>query len=436
MTRSRSVRRFRSALVALAGTALATAAAAAVPAAPTAQTVGPDVTVIQLEGINNNGVSNGIRGYSIGTTSCNVGDQPVAWCNSIGGCGLLAQQDHPVIAQNLFRLKDGRFDQIGMSWLKHGFLSTNSPSSSCLPGVGCQPPPLGGDQLGVGCTDTYGAGLNGSRPLGMRSEVDAASGEFPYPYATVGFAGVDQWAQVAETDLDPAQNPGALYYAEGHYVTADDAQFGNGLNNASWAPVTVQPGTYNLVLGATVREQSAIEAWPAADPTVQLLPVDVLRPGAPAERFHVARKVTEVAPGSWHYEYAVHNLNSDRSAVRLAIGFGGPVAVSGIGFKDIDHHSGEPWVGTDWVGAFDGTSATVSWETDPFAVDPDANALRWSTLFNFWFDADTGPGSVVRHALTLFKPGTPCRVPFSFDPGYVFADDFETGDLCSWSSQI
>ncbi|KAB2950392.1 MAG: hypothetical protein F9K18_14980 [Thermoanaerobaculia bacterium] len=401
-----------------------------------AQTVGPDVTVIQLTGIDNNGVSSGIRGYSIGTTSCNVGNQPVAWCNSIGGCGLLQAQDHPVIAQNLFRLKGGRFDQIGMSWLKHGFLSTNSPSASCLPGIGCQPPPLGGDQLGVGCTDTYGASLNGSRPLGMRSEVNAATGDFPYPYTTVGFAGVDQWAQVAEADLDPVLNPGALYFAEGHYVTADDARFGNGLNNASWAPVTVAPGTYNLFLGATIREESAIRAWPLADPTVQLLPVDVQTPGFPAERFHVARKVSEVAPGSWHYEYAVHNLNSARAAVRLAVTFSGAAAVTGIGFKDIEHHSGEPYVGTDWVAAFDGASGTVSWETDDFAADPNANALRWSTLFNFWFDADTGPEAISRHVLTLFVPGTPCRVSFSYAPDYVFADDFETGDLCSWSAQL
>ena len=439
MPKPKPDRRPRLARLALLGGALTLAAAAGAsgPEAPAGQTLGPDVTVIQLTDINNHGVAAGIRGYSIGTTSCNVGSQPVAWCNSLAGCGggLLAPEDHPVIAQNLYRLKDGRFDQIGMSWLKHGFLSTNSPSASCLPGVGCQSPPLGGDQLGVGCTDTYGAGLNGSRPLGMRSEVDAANGEFPYPYTQQGFSGVDQWAQVAEADLDPALNPGALYYAEGHYVTADDAHFGNGFNNASYAPVTVSPGTYDLFLGATFREMAAIEAWPLADPAVELVPVDVVVAGAPAQRFHVARKVTEVAPGSWHYEYAVHNLNSDHSARRFAVTLGGAAAVTGLGFKDIEHHSGEPYVGTDWVGSFDGATGTVAWETDTHATDPDANALRWSTLFNFWFDADTGPDAITRHVLTLFKPGTPCRVTFSYAAEFVFADDFETGDLCSWSSQ-
>ena len=33
------------------------------------------------------------------------------------------------------------------------------------------------------------------------------------------------------TDLDPAQNAGALYFGEGHYVTPDDAAAGNDDNN-------------------------------------------------------------------------------------------------------------------------------------------------------------------------------------------------------------
>src|SRR5262245_9875310 len=95
--------------------------------------VGPDVTVYQLTDISNYGAFNGVRGYAIGTTSCNVGSTPVNWCDNSGGCSGLTSRQHPVIAQNLYRLKSGRFEQIGMSWLKHGFVSTNSSS-----GGGCQ----------------------------------------------------------------------------------------------------------------------------------------------------------------------------------------------------------------------------------------------------------------------------------------------------------
>src|SRR5690606_25989813 len=147
-------------------------------------------TVYSLSDIGNyttGGPVNGMRAYSVGTTSCNIGDEPLNWCDNTGGRGNLEGNQHPVIAQNIYRLKDGRFEQIGMSWLKHGFLSTNSFANDCRGASNqtCQSPPLGGNQLGVGCTDPYGSGLNGSRPLGMRSEVDPTTGYFPFPETVI-----------------------------------------------------------------------------------------------------------------------------------------------------------------------------------------------------------------------------------------------------------
>ena len=37
-------------------------------------------------------------------------------------------------------------------------MMTHSPDGAC---GSCVSPPGGGDQLGIGCTDTYGSGLNG-----------------------------------------------------------------------------------------------------------------------------------------------------------------------------------------------------------------------------------------------------------------------------------
>ena len=84
------------------------------------------MTVFQFTDVGSYGSSGGFAGYAIGTRSCNRGDTPLNWCDQASGCAPGATtKDHPVIAQNLYRLKNGRFDQIGMSWLKHGFLSTN-----------------------------------------------------------------------------------------------------------------------------------------------------------------------------------------------------------------------------------------------------------------------------------------------------------------------
>ncbi|HEV8240530.1 MAG TPA: hypothetical protein VGS57_14270 [Thermoanaerobaculia bacterium] len=158
-------------------------------AVATATTSGPDVTVFDITGVGNytsTGAVNGYRGYAVGTTSCNVGDQPVWWCNT--STGYCTADQHPVIAQNLYRLEAGRFEQIGLSWLKHGFLSTNSPSSTCNPQHPCAGAPFGGDQLGLGCTTPM------ARASTARGRWACDRGEPTAP---------EQRVKVLDSDLDP-----------------------------------------------------------------------------------------------------------------------------------------------------------------------------------------------------------------------------------------
>lgn len=399
--------------------------------APVGLAAGPDVTVMSLVDINSYGNFGGWIGYSLGTNACNVGDAPVWWCDATRA--YCDDDQHPVIAQNLFRLKSGRFEQVGLSWLKHGFLSTNSPSASCGTCVG---PPHGGDQLGVGCTDIYSASLNGSRPLGMRSEVDATSGAFPFPYTSVSATGAEQWIRVADADVDPAQNAGAVYWLEAQYVAADDAAAENALNNASYRKVTVSANSSRTLSfsGSTVRELSAVHAWKAEVPQVELATID-FRSDAGArllERFEVARHATDLGNGTWHYEVAVRNLNSNRAAERLEIDVAGGGTITLAGFRSADHHSGEPYSTTPW--SIDtSTPGLIRWESEPFAVNANANALRWGTMFSFWFDADAPP-TALRHRLKLFQPGCPASVPFGIPNTVVFADDFECGATGAWSA--
>ncbi len=387
---------------------------------PRGPVTGPDVTVIYLGSVNHYGDTAGVHSYSVGTTSCNVGSQPLWWCDD--DRAFCEDEQHPVIAQNLYRLKDGRFEQLGMSWLKHGFLSTNSFDSAC---GDCTAPEHGGDQLGVGCTDTYGAGLNGSRPLGLRSEVDPAKGTFDFPYTNVSFSSViDQRIQVEEAELDPVLNPGARYWVEGQYIAADDADHGNSANNASYREVSVG-GNFDLnPTGGTVREKPALYVWPTVDPEVDVVDVDT----PDRERFHAARRVTTM-PGNAHYEYAIHNLSSDRAAGRFTVELPASATISNVGFHDVDHHSGEPYATTDWTIDVDG--GTVSWFTEDFETDPLANALRWGTMFSFWFDADTAADQITQ-TLGLFKPGTTEEVVINFPSNVIFADGFESGDILAW----
>jgi hypothetical protein len=356
---------------------------------------GPDVIVGSVNGASSWGESGGIYAYSLGTTSCNIGSQNLLW--------IQATNQHPVIAQNIYRLKAvsgqpySRFEQIGMSWLKHGFFAlSDTLCGSC-------PVPTDGTSLGVGCSDPYSSSLNGDQFfLGPRNEVNASTGVFPYPWGggyPAAQATIGRRIQCAAADVNPTLNAGALYYGEGQYVTQDDAGAGNGNNNASYRQMTF---ANNALFSAsfasgTVQQMPAIKAWQAADPTVVITNVDIPFDG----RFHVAKKVTSLGGGNHHYEFAVHNLNSDRSGRGFTVSFPPGTVISNAGFKDIGYHSGEPWSGTDWTATINGT--TISWSTQLHSVNPNANALRWGTVYNFWFDA-----TAAAETSSVIEPFKPC----------------------------
>ncbi|MCY2960179.1 MAG: hypothetical protein NTY35_08435 [Planctomycetota bacterium] len=362
----------------------------------TPPSTGPDVIVGGLTAVYKWGLVGATCGYSIGTDSCNVGTAGLSWVASTN--------QHPVIGQNVYRLKNGRFEQVGMGWLKHGFLALNQ-SLCCA----CQNPG-GGTVLGVGCSDPYDAQLNGNQAgsgsqggLGPRSEVNPVTGAFPYPYTTQGLSGdnIYKRVQIANADLDPAANVGATWYAEGHYIAPDDATAGNGNNNVSWRPIVV--GTYasgwNLSLsGATTRRQPAIRSWQVADPGVTL--TNVQADGL----FVVGSRATDNGNGTWHYEYAVYNMNSDRAAGGFSVPVGPGISVTNFGFKDVHHHSGEPYSTVDW--STSNSAGQLTWSTQTFAQNANANAVRWGTLYNFRFDANVGPQNG-NATLTYFKPGSP-----------------------------
>lgn len=361
-------------------------------------TAGPDVIVGELHDVSSYGTLgfSGIYAFAVGTISCNQGDTPVSWFANTN--------EHPVIGQNMYRWKNGRFEQIGMSWLKHGFLAVRG--NTCQ--FGCTPPPLDGQQLGVGCSDPYSAGLNGQQSnLGPRSQVNPNTGSYPYPYSAPGYSQtIGRRLQVHEDDLDPALNAGALYFVEGHYVTADDALAGNQNNNASYrrATITASLNHYELGLsGITARRSPAIKAWQDYDPTVVETDIEVPNEGL----FIVAAKVTDLGNGFWQYEYAVQNLNSDRAAQAFSVPIDPGATVFNVGFHDVDYHSGEPYASTDW--SFNQTSSTASWSTETHASNTNANALRWGTLYNFRMDVNRPPSSLPA-TITLFKPGLPNSV--------------------------
>jgi len=120
----------------------------------------PDLIVGKLDNVGRFGTEDGITAYAIGATSCNLGTCWVNW--------FFDTENHPVFAQNIFRLQNGRLEQIGQSWVAHRFLALSS--SFCEPG--CLP--TNGQHLGRQLLDEQQrgddghAGLPGSEVRGQR----------------------------------------------------------------------------------------------------------------------------------------------------------------------------------------------------------------------------------------------------------------------------
>ena len=389
---------------------------------------GPDIIVGDVEDVAQFDPPVGTQiGLAIGTDSCNNGDEPIDWF-------ALPNTDHPFIPQNLYRMSGGadnteRFEQIGQSWGKHAF--TAASSNTC--GFGCNG--INGTHLGSGCSDAYGAGLNGSQGgIGSRAWVNPFTGSFPSnanDHSGHVHNGVSHRILVETSDVLPTGNPGATYFGEAAYISPHEYTWCqshpaecNMFNNFSYRQFSVSGGPtfFNFsAVSSTVRMQAAIQAWVATGATLQQVEPDQGNDGI----FFVGYKVTGPNAGLWHYEYAVFNMNLDRAIQSFQVFFGFPVPLSNVDFHAPPQHPGwandgtqnnQGYSSTPWTFTNNGSSAT--WNCETFAQNQNANAIRWGTLYNFRFDS-SAPPSVSEATIGFFKTGSPVNVdvvaPFMSD---------------------
>src|SRR2546423_2533095 len=387
---------------------------------PTAA-MGPDVIVGDMPDMEQFGSAGTQVGLAVATTSCNNGTQPLHWFAS-------PDNDHPVIPQNFYRMSGGtnnneRFEQIGQSSCKHAFLALEG--NAC--GFGCNTSGCTtGSNLCPGCSDPYSASLNSGPNLGSRAWINPFTGFYPRgdsgtpPSNHSGHArnGVSHRVIVEADDLNTTLNTGASYFAEAQYVTPHEYTWCqthptecNMYNNASWRQFMVT-GTTSFsfsAFGATVRTQPAIMAWVVTGATVTQIQPD---PGNDGFGL-LGYKVTNSGPGVWHYEYALYNQNLDRAIQSFSVPLGAGINVSNIEFHAPPQHpawandgtlNSQGYSSTPWTMTQAGNS--ITWNTQTFAQNQNANAIRWGTLYNFRFDADQPPqGSSA--TVGFFKTGSP-----------------------------
>jgi hypothetical protein len=383
---------------------------------------GPDIVVGDMPGLAQFGSAAGQVGLGVGTTSCNNGSVPVHFYE-------LPNPDHSVFIQNLYRMSGGtsnndRFEQIGQAWTKHTFGA--SQENACA--FGCTP--FEDDtELGVGCSDPYLASQNATQgnhvgALGGRAWINPFTGAFsvnPRPENHTGHThtGTSHRILVNATDLNTTMNPGATYYCEVQYDSPHEyawcqAHPGecNMYNNASYKRYNVT-GTTSFTFGAVgsaIRMTPATGAWTGAtSSTVEPAP------GVDGRAF-VVYKVTGPVAGIWHYEYAIHNQNLDRSIQSFSVPLGSGITLSNIGFHAPPNHPGFSNDGTVGDAGFSNAAWTtnqtvdaMSWSTETLAQNPNANAIRYGTMYNFRFDSDRPP-TAVNATIGFFKTGTPITV--------------------------
>ena len=95
-------------------------------------------------------------------------------------------------------------------------------------------------------------------------------------------------------------------------------------------------------------------------------------------------------------------------------------------------YSSTPWTSTQ-------TSSSLTWSSETFAQNQNANAIRWGTLYNFRFDANSPP-QAANATVGFFKTGSPITVAiqgpsrvgdaftYTDSYGYVHRDTFANPD--------
>ncbi|MGE3174224.1 MAG: hypothetical protein AB7O97_16465 [Planctomycetota bacterium] len=363
---------------------------------------------------------NGEAGMAMLNTMCNPGSINIPWQSAGTSSTQPMNTNHPKFGFIIARESNGRFEQINeWSWCKHAFTSTNF-SGAC----GTCISPGTGQLMGINCSDTYGAGNNASRTwLGPPQEIDpwlgtwnpinsyfdrgdpdvgAPNNSDGVRSSAGGWDAVDHRVTVDETDM---LVPGASYYYGIHLIHEGEAVANRGDNFASrgFAPSwNGSSWSYSNTAGMTYG--SILTRWSGAS-------FDLAGNGNDDGRFAVAVKITPNG-GSFHYEYAIHNMDNSRAGAVFRIPVDAGASVSGIGFGDIDTNALN-----DWSGARVGNEIVFT--------APANNPLEWNTFYNVWFDCDVAPSNGLLHIdqarvgpgnLTVSVPAqVPSGIPTAFN---------------------
>lgn len=342
-----------------------------------------DVALIEMSAQQRRNLNNGTVVITPSARLKNVGDldgADVAWYSKFSGTfEPYNNAQHPFLIWNMYREVDGRFEQIGVSGVKHAFLTINS---SCL--ANCEDSHI----LWPGCEDVYGTGNNDSGgALGPREKITAFTGEWEQQCSffdqdcnnsqdNSSNSTDENRMVVASSDLDVA---GATYYVSSWYVIRDDINIFNTMGYKQYS-VSVD-GSGN----ASLSQLTSLQNGPASDQYVMPDSFD-LQAGTASERIlrdgeghlTVAVKVVDLGGGQYRYNYMVENHDYDPQVQSISLPLSEFSSMTDFVFADADEN-----VGNDWTITHANNTLTLQ--------APQDNEIDWGILYSFSFTTDGTP---------------------------------------------
>jgi hypothetical protein len=289
---------------------------------------------------------------------------------------------HPFLVWNMYRVSNGRLEQIGQSGAKHAFLTLNT---NC----GCP----SGNTLWVNCEDTYSVGTNNSSgSISPRSEITAHTGIWArcgsifdpncdgVQDPTPGFSGAADYrrAGILETDL---QTPGAQYYGDGWYVVRDDT---NIFNTMAYRPLTPSFSGSTWTFGLGTQSFGAVaDAW--VNPVTPGPNADNQRFSTVDGHMTLAVKATDVGGGRWRYDYALANHDFDNGVTSFGLPLPANAVVTNTYFHDADRDTTNEWVASV-------TPGSIRFQPPKGILrTPAAYVMHWGLLYTFSFEVNAAP---------------------------------------------
>ena len=318
----------------------------------------------------------------------NVGTANVPWYSKFSGTFEPYDNDqHPFLVWGLYREKNGIFEQLGYSHIKHAFLTINAncDASACR----------NSHILGLGCEDVYGVGTN-LTPLGPRDEIKPHAGvwahcnepapgtpsffdqQAPFCVQDNSGGGLPPFTHRLSVDEAELGDSDANYYFTSWYVVRADVE---PYNNMAWRKIvpSFSGSGWSFNFDSSFQNGSVLDAWidpetpPAGSANGRVAVAD-------AGNAQVVVQTKPLSRGFYKYAYTLHNHDFDPEIDSFTVPLAPGVEPRNLRFYDQDDRTS-----TDW------TVEVVPGESITWRAPATFNQLKWTEMFTVSFAAEAAP---------------------------------------------